>query len=253
LWHQIQASQTPSDHPLWMAYYFNPIMWGEIYSQMGKNGFTGIRPIYVYKQNMNYAGQSGWLSSVEPVLQGFRPNMDAFMFPDIADPTKRHNLFAVDSPLQSKFKTSDGKVLNNTQKSPAVMEKLANAHSKPFGNALVVCAGAGGEVMGFIRARQNVVAVERDLTMFKGLCQHMKEFQEVMEAEAAAKSKAVFVRRLPKPPVVVPAAPVAEEEVAVPAAPQSVEPAPADVPADKAAAPPVSEEAPAEEEKKAAE
>jgi hypothetical protein len=106
-------------------------------------------------------------------------------------------------------------------------------------------------VMGFIRARQNVVAIERD-PMFKGLCQHMQELTKSHTCMRMNSHTCMgIVKRKPKLPVVVPDVPVAEEEVAVPAAPESAAPAQADVPADKAAAPPVAKEAPAGEEKKA--
>jgi hypothetical protein len=251
LWHQIQAAQTPAEHPIWMMVYFNPIEWGPIQAAMKECGFNGVRPIYTYKENQNYAGTLGWLSSVDIVLLAFRPKMSRFPMPKELDPTQRHNLFSVKAPLQTKFKGSDGKVLNNTQKSTEISEKLATAHSPVFGNALVVCAGSGSEVIGLIRAKQNVVAVERDPAMFNGFWQRMLEFQAVMAKEAEDReAKEALPRRKPKlKPVVLVPQPPAEVVVAA-AASEPAAPAPDAAPAASEPAAPVQDAVPAADEKK---
>jgi hypothetical protein len=250
MWHQIQAAQTPADHPLWMALYFNPKEWGLIQEAMEGCGFDGVKPIYTYKQNQNYAGTRSWLSSVDPLLLGFKPSPNKFRMPAEMDPTRRHNLFPVNAPLQTKFKGSDGEVLNNTQKSTEITEILGKAHSPPFGNALVVCAGSGSEVIGLVRAKQNVVAVERDPRMFAGFWQRMVEFKEVMAKEAAERAAKSGVVRKPKLPAALLAPAPAKEVVAVPAVPEPA--VPAQVPAPAAPEPPAPAQvsAPTEEEKK---
>ena len=193
LWIQFQAIQNNSQHAVWVAIYFNPEKHGEIKKEMMDRGLCGVAPIYVYKENMNYAGDKTYISSVDTLLLGFHPNNSVLQFPDITDPLKRHNLFKVTAPLKGKYKNGKKQVLNQSEKSPEITFTLSNNHSPRFGRALVTCAGSGGEVIGCIQARQNVVAVEKESGMFEGLCLRLGELKAKIDKEFDADPEGRFV------------------------------------------------------------
>ena len=66
---------------------------------------------------------------------------------------------------------SDGGVVNPTQKPSYIASELAKAFLAPGSTVVVVGAGAGGSVEGFISAGMNVVAFENDIRQVEALRQ----------------------------------------------------------------------------------
>ena len=60
--------------------------------------------------------------------------------------------------------------VNTTQKNPNVASWLGRIMCQAGGQALVIGAGSGSEVLGLARIGANIVAVERDERQLRALC-----------------------------------------------------------------------------------
>ena len=157
-------------------------------SFMEKGGFTGVHPVYVYKPCQNQKGTDCYIFAVEMVLVGYKqaPSKRKLFFAE-KNPVFRHNLvFSHNVGTKATRSGAGGQVpINTTQKHPCFAEQLARDLCPMGGNALVVGAGSGSDVIGIARSGSSVVALEKDPVQFSACCARL--LAEAQSAKAAAR------------------------------------------------------------------
>lgn len=150
-----------------LAMVVHPRQYGRIYDAMAANSFTNIHTVYVYKCQNNGRGTNQWIPSVEMVIVGYKPNRNACkpMFLNREHPLDRHNIIFCPN-TGAKLMRSDGKQVNVSQKNPFLAYSLAQVHCPAGSRALVIGAGSGSDVIGFVRAGISVTCVEKSKVQF---------------------------------------------------------------------------------------
>ena len=112
MWIQFQAASLSPHHPVWVMIFVNLVVYGAVYKDMLTRGLRGLMPIHCYKKNMNYAGVTTYMSTVDTGIIGFYPASSYNQMPNVANPLKRHNLFQVQAPMKNKYKDANGNILS---------------------------------------------------------------------------------------------------------------------------------------------
>lgn len=158
-----------------------------------------------YKKDQNVEGSSTrFTHAVEHFVVGRRLASDSSKnVTNLSkNPVERHNM--ITGPTKSKYLLDDqGKKVNIHEKPGYLASWMAQRFCRPGDWAIVIGAGAGGDVLGLIDSDINVVAIERDavqiphltarLTTYDAKIQltQMKEMKKVKSGSAKPTKEAV--------------------------------------------------------------
>ena len=91
-----------------------------------------------------------------------------------ANPYDRHNI--VNGPGQRVYdRNAEGKTINGCQKPAYLSEYFAARCLQPNNWVYVAGSGAGGDVMGFMNAGHNVLAMEKDAPQLKAMMANLRK------------------------------------------------------------------------------
>ena len=175
---QIAATNTATK--VFLATHFKMLTIAEITKALESHGFTAVTPVFFYKNGQQTTGTNNYIFSLDGVLLANMPKRGEGIWNMSVNPLLRHNLLILERLVQ-KQKGPDGKPVNEHEKHPAVAKGLLECHSNPGSTVLVPFAGAGGEVVGAIYAKRNVVAFEKDTEQFNQLITRLTRLQELEE------------------------------------------------------------------------
>jgi hypothetical protein len=149
-----------TDYQIFMYNHYTQLaLAAEVFKE---DGASTVHPMFVYKANQNMTGTKCYIYSVETVIRAVfgKPAEQTFIVSD-QNPLLRHNLIMVGSV--NKFVDPQSlEVVNPTEKPPQMAEKMWSRHGVHGGWALVLCSGAGGDVLGLVRAGANVMCIDKD-------------------------------------------------------------------------------------------
>ena len=145
----------------------HPRQYGRFYDAMAENSFTNIHTVFVYKCQNNGRGTHQWIPSVEMVIVGYKPSRNACRptFLQREHPLDRHNIIFCPN-TGPKLMRTDGHQVNVSQKNPFLAYSLAQVHCPAGSRALVIGAGTGSDVIGFVHAGVSVTCVEKSKVQF---------------------------------------------------------------------------------------
>ena len=126
------------------------------------------------KDHVNFASHTSQLvSSCEMATIGYYPDKLKVPFLDSdKDPKLRHNF--IDCPsVKVLAKGPNNQPINVTEKPWQLSYWLLKRFCRPASWVLIIGAGAGGDIVGAIRAGMNVVAVEKDRVQYDALKLHL--------------------------------------------------------------------------------
>ena len=146
--------------------------------------FVDCEMLTIYKYNQNAAGNpKDFVHATEIVVIGYKggraKNPKSFLQ---NHPQMRHNLIFTNSNRDSKQKI-DGKLVNPTEKPHVAGYQIADhlIHT-PGSNVLVIGAGAGGDLFGFLANPKvsSITAIEKDPTQYIALHNRLTQMQQAV-------------------------------------------------------------------------
>ena len=151
-----------------------------------QSGFHSVQSIFWYKKDQQQnMGAHMMVPSVEVGLLAFltgatQSNQYRHSINLPANPSDRHNI--VIGPGQRQYdRNAEGKVINVCQKPAYLSEYFGTRYLQPNSWVYVAGSGAGGDVMGFMNAGHNVLAMEKDAPQLKAmmanLCKYVPKTQ----------------------------------------------------------------------------
>ena len=159
---------------------------GMVSEAMTASGFHSVQTLYWYKkdQQQNMGGHLR-VPAVEVgvicYLTGANLSnqyRNSIKLPK--NPYERHNLII--GPGQRQYdRDSEGKVINVCQKPAYLSEYFASCYLQPSSWVFVAGSGAGGDVMGFMNAGHNVVAMENDERQMKAMMANLRKYKPVSQ------------------------------------------------------------------------
>ena len=164
---QFLASTTSEKHVV--MYMHKPTDSAIVAEGMSQSNLTQCHNFFWYKtHHQTPTSPNLMVNAVEMGTIGYFPNANNVQNFLSKDPHLRHNFISL--PHLTKYATYDGGTkVNASEKPPGLMSWLCKNYAAPGSTVLILGAGAGGDVLGAIEARCNVVAVERDIKQFNQL------------------------------------------------------------------------------------
>jgi hypothetical protein len=168
-----------------IAIYLMPEMYSLIFNVLKECAFVGITPFYWIKTDTNHNGApSQFLNAVQMLVVASSSSEHLKLqkgFP--VNPHHRLNSrFA--HGVRTPYKHSrTGQVLNPTEKPGEIAEFFCNMYLRGLRTqrAIVLGSGAGGDVMGVLRAGYNVIYIDSDKDQQEQLAQRIRVKQQTME------------------------------------------------------------------------
>jgi hypothetical protein len=148
---------------------------------MESQGYKKFQTLTWYKYNQNFEGASMFVHAVEHCMIGCRSSDKSYQFALPANPLMRHN-FIYGQTKRRPHIAPDSLPINPCQKPLYVSELFAKTFCAPNSVALVVGAGAGGDVEGFIKAGVNVIAFESDKRQVDALAAVWTKYESLASA-----------------------------------------------------------------------
>jgi hypothetical protein len=134
-------------------------------------GFVDHTSFVWCKEGHNAVGSSKrYVFAIELQTISYKPGVEECPCNLSQNPLERHN-YIIGKAQKGKVKSStDGSTaVNPHEKPPWLMQELVRRHCTPGGMVLIIGGGAGGEVVGAMRAGCDVIVVERDATQYHSL------------------------------------------------------------------------------------
>jgi hypothetical protein len=151
-----------------------------------------VGPVFWYKENQNYEGASDrFTTSVEVFMIGRKKSTKDKSL-NIChmshNPMKRHNI--ISGPAMTGYLTdAKGEKINMHEKPGYLAQWMGKTFTNKGDWAMVVGAGAGGDVFGLLENGNNVIAIERDGKQVKALEAHLVTYDTRKEIKAIAAAK----------------------------------------------------------------
>jgi hypothetical protein len=157
---------------------------------LGQVGYTDATSLTWCKEGHNAVGHNKrYVFSTEFMQLLWKPDIEScpsFLSPN---PLERHN-FIIGPAQHTKFKSlKTSKPVNIHEKPPWLMKELCKRHVTPGGRVLIIGGGAGGEVVGAMRAGMDVICVEKDEVQFHDLLSRVVSEAKSMFAKVATSEK----------------------------------------------------------------
>jgi hypothetical protein len=154
---------------------------GMVKDAMLASGFHSVQSIFWYKKDQQQnLGAHMLVPSVEVGLMAFltgatQSNQYRHSINLPVNPFDRHNIIV--GPGQRVYdRNADGKVINVCQKPAYLSEYFASRYLQPNSWVYVAGSGAGGDVMGFMNAGHNVLAMEKDAPQLKAMMANLRKY-----------------------------------------------------------------------------
>jgi hypothetical protein len=163
-----------------LATYYNMMFHREIVDQLHDSNFKAVTQLVIYKSGQNAVGTNNYVHAIDNMLIAQSPNREAGVWGLSANPLYRHNLL-VAPRLTSHLTNAEGDSVNEHEKHPAVAKCLLESHSRPGSTVLVCFGGAGGEMIGAVYAKRNVIVFESDPVQFSALCNRLTALDALEE------------------------------------------------------------------------
>jgi hypothetical protein len=145
------------------------------------SGFHSVQSIYWYKKDQQQnMGAQMMVPAVEVGLLAFlmgatQSNQYRHSINLPVNPFDRHNIIV--GPGQRVYdRSTEGKVINVCQKPAYLSEYFAARYLSPNSWVYVAGSGAGGDVMGFMNAGHNVLAMEKDAVQLKAMMANLRKY-----------------------------------------------------------------------------
>jgi hypothetical protein len=155
------------------------------------NYSSDIAVVVWYKSDQNYEGPNDrFVNSTEYLLIGRRKSKDASKNHTFLskNPLERHNV--IEGPTKRNYLlNAKGEKVNIHEKPSYLSEWLCRRFCRATDWALVIGAGAGGEVLGCIDYGINVCAIERDPVQVKELETRLATFDATQQMNDAKEIK----------------------------------------------------------------
>ena len=154
---------------------------GMVEESMLASGFHSVQSIFWYKKDQQQnMGAHMMVPSVEVGLMAFltgatQSNQYRHSINLPVNPFDRHNIIV--GPGQRTYdRNAEGKVINVCQKPAYLSEYFAARYLSPNSWVYVAGSGAGGDVMGFMNAGHNVLAMEKDAAQLKAMMANLRKY-----------------------------------------------------------------------------
>jgi hypothetical protein len=147
-----------------------------------------VFPAFWYKTSQNINGTSKMVPAVEHLVIGLSDKASANISElQSNNPLDRHNILFGPALKSLYCVKGSNKALNSAQSPMYLMASVASSFVRPETDliALDLCAGSGSAAFGLMAAGFNVVAVEKDEAMYKGLCERVVDISTKCQQMAA--------------------------------------------------------------------
>ena len=143
---------------------------GMIEKLLNQCGFTYITPITWYKDNQNTVGtNTAFTFATEFMITARKNRPGAKPHINLSDnPLERHNII-IGPTMRNYLLDDQGRRINPCQKPTYLFKQMLEWFCRPGDAVVIVCAGAGGEVVAGLEFGVHVHAFETDEVQLKAL------------------------------------------------------------------------------------